>query len=399
MELFERLAYYGQQIVFMIYMRNNLGFSEAEAGQLSGMFGGLLYLLPILGGTLADKWGFRRAFNVAFTILGLGYFLIGSVGMSAFDSLYSGFDQYWLLMAFLIFTAFGGSFIKPSVLGTVASTSTKETKSLGFAIYYWLVNAGAMIGPTLAYFVRDSFGNQFVYVVSSISCFAMLVVNLLLYKDVKDEKNEVVESLGKKITNLFVVLGNFKFMIFLLIYSLYWIIFWQEFIIIPYYITDYISAEAPYEIIQSWAGAGAIILLQIPINRLTKNLPTRKAILWGFALSSLIWIIIGIYPSIPTIAAGIVAFAIGEMIQAPRYYEYISEIAPPGQQGLFQGYAFLPIAIARFVGDPFGGWIYQTSKAAGKPEMIWFSLIGIGVLATILMWLYNFFVARQEKAI
>lgn len=399
MELFERLAYYGQQIVFMIYMRNNIGFSEAEAGQLSGMFGGLLYLLPILGGTLADKWGFRRAFNVAFTILGLGYFLIGSVGMSAFDSLYSGFDQYWLLMTFLIFTAFGGSFIKPSVLGTVAATSTKETKSLGFAIYYWLVNAGAMIGPTLAYFVRDSFGNQFVYVVSSISCFAMLVVNLLLYKDVKDEKNEVVESLGKKITNLFVVLGNFKFMIFLLIYSLYWIIFWQEFIIIPYYITDYISAEAPYEIIQSWAGAGAIILLQIPINRLTKNLPTRKAILWGFALSSLIWIIIGIYPSIPTIAAGIVAFAIGEMVQAPRYYEYISEIAPAGQQGLFQGYAFLPIAIARFVGDPFGGWIYQTSKAAGKPEMIWFSLIGIGVLATILMWLYNFFVARQEKAI
>ena len=399
MELFERLAYYGQQIVFMIYMRNNIGFSEAEAGQLSGMFGGLLYLLPILGGTLADKWGFRRAFNVAFTILGLGYFLIGSVGMSAFDSLYSGFDQYWLLMTFLIFTAFGGSFIKPSVLGTVAATSTKETKSLGFAIYYWLVNAGAMIGPTLAYFVRDSFGNQFVYVVSSISCFAMLVVNLLLYKDVKDEKNEVVESLGKKITNLFVVLGNFKFMIFLLIYSLYWIIFWQEFIIIPYSITDYISAEAPYEIIQSWAGAGAIILLQIPINRLTKNLPTRKAILWGFALSSLIWIIIGIYPSIPTIAAGIVAFAIGEMVQAPRYYEYISEIAPAGQQGLFQGYAFLPIAIARFVGDPFGGWIYQTSKAAGKPEMIWFSLIGIGLLATILMWLYNFFVARQEKAI
>lgn len=397
MELFERLAYYGQQIVFMIYMRNNLGFSEAEAGQLSGMFGGLLYLLPILGGTLADKWGFRRAFNVAFSILGLGYFLIGSVGMSMFTDVYSGFDQYWLLMAFLILTAFGGSFIKPSVLGTVAITSSKETKSLGFAIYYWLVNAGAMIGPTLAYFVRDSFGNEFVYLVSSVSCFAMLVVNLILYKDVKSDKEEVVESLGKKITNLFVVLGNFKFMIFLMIYSLYWIIFWQEFIIVPYYITDYISADAPYEIIQSWAGAGAIILLQIPVNRLTKNLPTRKAILWGFALSSLIWIIIGISPSIPTIAAGIVAFAIGEMVQAPRYYEYISEIAPAGQQGLFQGYAFLPIAIARFVGDPFGGWIYQTSKAAGKPEMIWLSLIGIGVLATILMWLYNFFVARHEN--
>lgn len=395
MELFERLAYYGQQIVFMIYMRNDLGFSEAQAGQLSGIFGGLIYLLPILGGTLADKWGFRRAFSVAFSILALGYFLIGSVGMSMFSGVYADFDRFWLLTLFLIFTAFGGSFIKPSVLGTVAVTSTPETKSIGFAIYYWLVNAGAMIGPTVAYFVRDSFGNKAVYLVSSVSCLAMLIVNILLYKDIKDPAVEVVESIGKKIKNLFVVLGNFKFMIFLMIYSLYWIIFWQEFIIVPYYITDYINPNAAYEIIQSWSGAGAIILLQIPLNLLTKKIKTSNAILLGFALSSLIWIIIGIYPSIPTIAAGIVAFAIGEMIQAPRYYEYISEIAPAGQQGLYQGYAFLPIAIARFVGDPFGGWLYQSSKAAGKPEMVWWAMITIGVAATFFMWLYNLYVKKN----
>jgi proton-dependent oligopeptide transporter, POT family len=398
MELFERLAYYGQQIVFMVYVRNKLGFTETEAGTLSGIFGGLIYLLPILGGTLADKWGFRRAFNIAFSILGLGYFLIGSVGMTAFAGVYSGIPLYWLLLAFLVFTAFGGSFIKPSVLGTVAVTSSEKNKSLGFAIYYWLVNAGAMIGPTIAYFVRDSFGNEFVYLVSSISCFAMLIVNMILYKDVQHEKNAVTETLGKKLTNLFVVLGNFKFMIFLLIYSLYWIIFWQEFIIVPYYITDYIGKEAPYEIVQSWAGAGAIILLQIPINRWTKNIPTRTAIITGFAVSSLIWIIIAIHPSIPTIAAGIVAFAIGEMIQAPRYYEYISEIAPKGQQGLYQGYAFLPIAIARFVGDPFGGWIYQTAKSTGNPSMVWFSMIAIGITGTILMAIYNKVIARQEAA-
>jgi uncharacterized membrane protein YeaQ/YmgE (transglycosylase-associated protein family) len=204
--------------------------------------------------------------------------------------------------------------------------------------------------------------------------------------------------MGKKIANLFVVLANFRFMIFLLIYSLYWIIFWQEFIIVPYYVVDYIDKTYPYEFLQSWAGAGAIILLQIPVNRLTKNISTHSAILTGFAVSSLIWIIIGIYPSVPTIAAGIVAFSIGEMIQAPRYYEYISEIAPPGQQGLFQGYAFLPIAIARFVGDPIGGWLYQTSKAAGKPEIVWYALIGIGVGATILMWIYNVVVSRTEAS-
>lgn len=397
MELFERLAYYGQQIVFMIYLRNNLGFSEAQAGTLSGIFGGLIYLMPILAGTLADKWGFRRAFNLAFTILALGYFAIGTMGIGAFSGIYGGTVPYPLLVAFLVLTAFGGSFIKPSVLGTVAVTTTEETKSLGFAVYYWLVNAGAMIGPTIAYLVRDSFGNEYVYMVSAGSCLAMLFVNIFLYREVRSPKTEVVESMGKKITNLFVVLANFRFMIFLLIYSLYWIIFWQEFIIVPYYITDYISKQAPYEIVQSWAGAGAIILFQIPINRLTKNIPSRKAILIGFAVSSLIWVIIGISPSIPTIAAGIVAFAIGEMIQAPRYYEYISTIAPPGQQGLFQGYAFLPIAIARFVGDPLGGWLYQTSKALGKPHYVWLALIAIGVLATLLMLAYNTFLAPEDR--
>ena len=399
MELFERLAYYGQQIVFMIYLRNKLGFTEAEAGQLSGIFGGLIYLLPILGGTLADKWGFRRAFNIAFSVLALGYFLIGSLGMHAFAGVYGNFSLYWLLLAFLVLTAFGGSFIKPSVLGTVAITSTEKTKSLGYAIYYWLVNVGALLGPTIAYLVRDRFGNEFVYMVSTVSCLAMLVVNLLLYRDVPNPAIDVSESLGKKLANLVVVLGNMKFMIFLLIYSLYWIIFWQEFIIIPYYITDFINKDAPYEIVQSWAGAGAIILFQIPVNWLTKHLPVRTAILVGFSVSSLIWVISGIAPGIPTIAAGIVAFSIGEMIQAPRYYEYISTIAPPGQQGLFQGYAFLPIAIARFVGDPIGGWLYQTSKAAGRPEVIWYVMIGIGVGAALLMALYNLVVSRMEATV
>ncbi|KAB2880099.1 peptide MFS transporter [bacterium] len=397
MELFERLAFYGQKIVMSLYLRDRLGFTESESGQLSGIFGGMIYLLPIVGGTLADKWGFRNAFSIAFTILALGYFLVGSVGMTAFQGLYGDTSQYWLLVAFLFFTAIGGSFIKPAVLGTVAVTSKPETKSLGYAIYYWLVNIGAAIGPTIAYFVRDSFGMEFVYVVSSVSCLAMLIVNLLMYKEVKSEMTEVTESLGKKIANLFLVLGNLKFMVLLLLYSLYWVMFWQEFIVLPYYIIDFIDPHAPYEIIQSWSAAGAIILLQIPVNYLTKHIRTRTAILVGFGVSSLCWLIIGLYPSIPTIVAGIVAFALGEIMQAPRYYEYISDIAPPGQQGLFQGYAFLPIAIALFAGDPLGGWMYESLKTTPNPEMIFFALFGVGAFATVLMAIYNVVVGRQES--
>jgi MFS family permease len=209
---------------------------------------------------------------------------------------------------------------------------------------------------------------------------------------------DVSESLKKKITNLFLVLGNIKFMLLLLIFSLYWIMFWQEFIVLPYYIVDFIDPHAPYELIQSWSAAGAIILLQIPVNYMTKHVPTRKALLIGFAISSLCWLIVGLYPSIPTIVAGIIAFALGEITQAPRYYEYVSEIAPPGQQGLFQGYSFLPIAIALFVGDPFGGWMYENLKHGPNPEMIFFALFGVGILATLLMFIYNFFVGRHEAA-
>ena len=86
------------------------------------------------------------------------------------------------------------------------------------------------------------------------------------------------------------------------------------------------------------------------------------------------------------------------MIQAPRYYEYISKIAPPGQLGLFQGYAFLPIAIARFVGDPFGGWLYQTfATTAHKPYLVFISLFGVGILAAGLMFLYNTYIARYNE--
>ena len=142
MELFERLAYYGQATVLSIFLRDHLHFNEFQVGELSSVFGGLIYLLPIFAGTLADKFGFRRAFSIAFFVLAIGYFLIGSTGMEFFRGIYSGLPLFWVLVLILVLTAAGGSFIKPSVLGTVAVTSKPETKSLGYAVYYWLVNVG-----------------------------------------------------------------------------------------------------------------------------------------------------------------------------------------------------------------------------------------------------------------
>ena len=336
MELFERLAYYGQETGPSIFLRDHLHFSEFQVGQLSSVFGGLIYLLPIFAGTIADKFGFRRAFSFAFIVLAAGYFLIGSTGMESFRGIYSGLPLFWVLVPILILTALGGSFVKPSVLGTVALTSKPETKSLGYAVYYWLVNVGAAIGPAIAFSVRSTYGIQYVYIVSAISCLLMFFVNITLYKEVKKEGVIVVETLGTKFKNLILVLGNAKFMIFLLIFSLFWIMFWQIFIIVPFYVSDYISKDAPFEIIQS-SDAWGIIALQLIVNRLTKHLPTRTAIVAGFAVLSVCWLVIAVHPTIWTIIAGLAVFSIGEMTQAPRYYEYISRPCAGRPAGIISG--------------------------------------------------------------
>lgn len=397
MELFERIAYYGQATILSIFLRNHLKFDAIETGQLSSIFGGLIYFLPIFAGALADKFGFKKAFSFAFFVLAVGYFLIGATGMEAFSGIFSELDLYWVLVPILIFTAIGGSFIKPSVLGTVALTSTKESKSFGYAIYYWLVNIGAGIGPVIAFFVRDSIGIEWVYLVSAVSCALMFFSTLIFYKEPTSEATRKSTKISTVIKNLLTVVKNFKFMLFLLIFGFYWVIFWQIYIIVPFYITDYISPNAPFEIIQS-VGAWGIILLQLFLNRLTKNMAPITAMITGFSISSLCWGIILFNPTIPFIIAGIVVLSIGEQIQAPRFYEYIADLAPEGQAALFQGYAFLPVAIGWIFGGTFGGWLYNTfATVANTPYVIFIILWLIGILTAALMAIYNFVIKRSGQ--
>jgi MFS family permease len=174
--------------------------------------------------------------------------------------------------------------------------------------------------------------------------------------------------------------------------------FWQIFIVIPFYLTDFISKDAPFEIIES-VDAWGIIVLQLVINRLTKNLAPITAIIVGFAFTILAWGLIMVHPSITMIIAGMVIFSIGEQTQAPRYYEYIADLAPKGQAALFQGFAFLPIAIGWALGGTLGGWLYKTfAKESNQPSMIFLVLMCIGVVTTILMLLYNAYIKKHPAA-
>ncbi|MCK7473229.1 MAG: hypothetical protein MZV49_06260 [Rhodopseudomonas palustris] len=79
-ELFERAAYYAMASFVVIYLKETLGMSPAFATFLNGsLLWGLIYFLPIVSGTLADKYGFKRSLVVAFVLLSLGYLVMGNV--------------------------------------------------------------------------------------------------------------------------------------------------------------------------------------------------------------------------------------------------------------------------------------------------------------------------------
>ncbi len=377
MELFERIAYYGQAAVLSIYLRDYLHFTEGSAGTLSSIFGGLLYGLPIFAGAIIDKIGFRKSFLFAFSVLSIGYSTLGFTYNFANDT-----NLFFIVLFLLVFTAIGGSFIKPSVLGTINYTTTEKSKTMGYSIYYWLVNIGGALGPIIAFFFRTQFGIQYVFLVSGISCALMFFSTIIFYKNPKIESNNL--SFIDIFNNFVKVIANIKFLIFLFIFALYWIMFWQIFVIIPFYLKDFISKDAPFDLITS-TGPITIILLQLVISFITSKLSAKPSIIIGFLISGLSWLIIVLQPSIFTIIVMLVIHSIGEQIQAPKYYEYISKIAPNGQIALYQGFAFLPIAIGWAFGGSLGGYVYEIFKVSSQPNLVFVVISSLGIFSALLM--------------
>jgi MFS family permease len=96
--------------------------------------------------------------------------------------------------------------------------------------------------------------------------------------------------------------------------------------------------------------------------------------------------------------AAIALFSLGETMQAPRFYEYVADIAPREQVGTFMGFAFLPVAIGALVAGPLSGWLVQHFLREGRsPSGMWYVLSGIGVLSTAGMLAYDRFLAPRPR--
>jgi proton-dependent oligopeptide transporter, POT family len=390
-ELFERLAYYGASAVLAIYLTEELHFSKELTGWMMGTFGFVVWLLPVLGGTLADRFGFRRALMFAYLVMTVGYFLLGSLSAPWMQGVRQELGDKWLVFAILMIPALGPAMVKPCVAGTTARASAENVRSIGYSIYYTIVNIGGTLGPVVAWLVRKQlgWGIASVFRVSALSVFLMFLVTMLFFHEPVKSGEQQVASLAHAITNMFVVLANFRFVLFLLIFSTFYIVFWQEFISAPLFLRGYVNPNANVDLVLS-VDALAVICFQILVSYLTRKITTFPAMTLGLVISSVAWLILVFFPTTLGLVAALIVLALGEMTQSARYYEYVSRLAPPGQQGLYMGYAFLPIAIGYFIAGPLGGYLlHEFGDVMHRPRQMWWVVTGVGLIGAVLMVAYN----------
>jgi dipeptide/tripeptide permease len=391
LELFERLAYYGAKAVLTVFLATKVGL-EKEAGFLAGLFNAVLYSLPIVAGVFVDKYGFKRTLMACFAIFCVGYFLIGLAGMEYGQAIVETVGKRNYVIGVLLLTAVGGSLIKPCIVGTVAKTSKPGAQALGFSIYYTLVNLGGAIGPIIAFYVRQDLGIEFVLVMSSITSLLLFFGAWLFFKEPDGEVGEK-KTFAKVFSDMVLVFANIKFMSFLLIFSGVWMMFWQVFYTLPFYATNVLHYEA-FEFLET-VDAWTIIIITIPVTAFVSKWKPVVAIIIGFTIASASWIVIGAGGTILFTVIGIMLFALGEATQAPRFYEYVSSLAPKGQVGTFMGFAFLPVAIGSFTAGILSDWL-RSSYLDTDPAMMWYTLSGIGFTSTALMIVYNLVVKKSN---
>jgi dipeptide/tripeptide permease len=439
-EIFERLSYYGAFASLALYLQYKLNFSTEQTGTLTGIFGGMVWFLAIFGGAAADRLGFRRALSIAYLVLAIAYFLIGSIASPWLAPVRNLVPIGLFVGVILALPALGISLVKPCVVGTTARASKENVRSIGYSIYYTLVNVGGALGPLFASWAHGHLGVENVYRVSALSVFAMFFVVLLFFREPRKAGDAPPPSIAEVAKNFCVVLGNYRlvlpvliaalllriwlwirpgtsvpwwvwvgllaivlagisrFMWFLLIFTGYWVVFWQQYISLPGYIHRYINPSANVELVLVTDGL-TVICLTLAINLVTRRIPPLQAVILGTLITSLSWLILAFHPTVVGAVLSLFVLALGEIIQSPRYYEYISRLAPAGQQGTYMGFAFLPIGIGSLIGGWFGGTVArQYGEVLHQPAKMWWVVTAVGVATAALLWVYDRVVTPRRAA-
>lgn len=404
MELFERLAYYAMVLVLGLYLVQRIGIRPEVYGTVYGVFTAALYFLPLLAGALADRFGYRPALMVAFATLASGYWLLGTA------------TSFALICVALGLIAVGGSIIKPTISGTITRTTEEgPLRTVGFGLYYMMVNAGGLLGPVIAAQVRNRAEFHYVFWVSAGACALMFLQTLVAFREPVDAAQRAArKSPGQVMVEIFEVLRNRRFVLLLVIFSGFWGMINILFGFMPLYLETFSNlpaAEAAIDrvvplsrVLGRWLNPEVfialdsllIVLLQAAISHATRRWQTVTAMLVGTAVATSSWVLPAFSPAAGVVALGIVVWSLGEMTCSARFFQYCGSAAPADRVAVYLGYSFLSMFLGNLYSGPWGGFLYQRfiadPLAAGLPPSPgWFfaGVMAMGVAATLGLLLYR----------
>lgn len=434
-ELLERLAYYAVFIVLTLYLSNVWGFSDIEAGFISGAFSAFLYLLPTFAGAYADKIGFRSAIMIAFLLLTLGYgglgllpTLLQSAGLVSYGmtTTFSGLNTSsirWSIIPVLALIVIGGSFIKAVISGTVARETTSETRARGYALFYMMVNFGAFTGKTVVDPLRKSMGDQGLVYLNFFSAgmtLLALIAVFFFYKSVKTEgRGKSFSEIGQ---GMLKVLGNGRLVVLILIISGFWMIQGQMYATMPKYVIRMIGADAS----PGWYANVNPLMVFVMVNFITSFMKKRTALtsmtigMLIIPMSALVMSggtligsehVLGLHPVAFMMIVGIAMQAVAECFISPRYLEYFSLQSPKGEEGLYLGFSHLHsfvsylfafglsgVLLEKFCPDPRGFASPEAYAVATQhAHYIWFVFVGVGLVSAVALLIYGYVTRKIDK--
>ncbi|MDR0393763.1 MAG: MFS transporter [Tannerella sp.] len=388
-ELFERWAWYGFFMLFANYLTGSsdlggLEFSQTQKGLIMGVGTGILYFLPVLTGAIADRYGYKKVLTLAFIIYASAFLLFPQV--SSFAAV---FGMY-------IYLALGAALFKPVISATIAKTTTKETSSIGFGIFYMMVNIGAFFGPMITLLFKGQ--SQMIFYVSA-GIILLNFILLIFYKEPapaeepepypaggmprtgKQEKTSLLRTFGGIFRNMASIVKDLKFLLFLLIVAGFWTMYNQLFFTLPVFISQWVDTSALYHFFDAHLpfistnyspapgvmdaefvtnmDALYIILLQLVVSAIVMRLKPLHSMMAGFLVCSLGMALTLFSQNVLFTMVAILVFALGEMAGSPKITEYIGRIAPGDKKALYMGYSFIPVFLGNVFAGIISGNVYQ----------------------------------------
>lgn len=394
-EMWERLAYYNLRVMAPIYIMQadnpgGLHLTAVDKGSIYAWWAVFQSILPIVTGGFADRFGYKRTLGFSISLMMVGYLMIAVMRDLPFLS------NYWAFFIAVMTLATGTAFFKPSIQGSLAQNLTKENSSVGWGIFYWVVNVGAFVGhylPSILLTLSASLPG-FLYAVQNskeawrnlfLASAVFTSFNFLLlftFKDVPSGASKTESPLAVLTRTVANILEP-RLLAWMAIMSGFWLMMYQLWDLQPNFIADWVDSSGlagaltwlpakiyqalveqtprgpmiPQQVLLS-ANSLFIILGVVGVAWITRKMRTLECMLIGMILATGGIVIAGWTHSAYLLVLGILCFSLGEMMTGPKKSEYLALIAPPGKKGLYLGYVNIPVGVGVLIGSKIAGYVY-----------------------------------------